>query len=893
MITASQAFMNKVANGEAPSMRMQFIPASGDPFYLSDGDFWAESISFNEATSQSGTFTVGAAVIGEFNFTLNNFGGTLTDEIFAGAKVIPSVYYDINGTPEYLPKGVYYVASHKTNGNLIRVKAYDAMKLLDENKTTITYPTTVQAIVNAICTASGITLATQTIPNGTYSISLAPESDMTDRQLLSAVCEITGNFARMDENGHLYVGWYDFSNPVTIANTFDGKDLWTQPITLTGVRVNAYSGDDTYFYGTDDNVVTVSNNPLVYAGNGQEICNMLGARITGATFRPGSLPILSNPCLQSGDVLEITDNITHDTYLLPITELTYTKGLTETVSCSFENTEDADLRPTIEGLLKKSIDEASAIATQASETAQETEQHFWFTSGTGSEAGAHIAEVPKTTFERRPSGGNTLMRSNGVQIRDGTAVMARFSGDQIRIGQEDVEGYSNVIDSEKWTVVEHKYSGSGTLEGRNIVEVGAVLGSSEESTFWMSDNNFHGTASSASEAHLYLDFNEDVVPDADGSFVFWGRYDDGSAHVFNNRQFQTTKLRYFVDNTVDISSADKTELLEQETDYPYISKVYFSAGITFSAFSCADGVLYETASGKKFILCPQNAVTYYTYSGAYSGGEDKIIADIPTAYTLIEPTSDPGNYSLDLGTWTNEQLNKLRMTIVSDGQGGYKISHFYDYVEPFLVFDQHVPRPKYMLGTRQADMLGDFSFGAGENVNPIGHHSVTIGQNLIASYDDQIIFGKNNESTNNYVLAIGNGTDEETRSNCLEIGWDGSIKSAGEVEDGNGTSISDLLANFTDFFKVKEYPYAYSNLNPGAGLNISATDFGFSRPTGYVPIAFLRTNSGSVNVSVIGVNVQATGSGAAMSIYNHSNAARSYTATIVVLYARASMITTA
>ena len=154
MITASQAFMNKVASGEVPSMRMQFIPASGEPFYLSDGDFWAESISFNEATSQSGTFTVGAAVIGEFNFTLNNFGGTLTDEIFAGAKVIPSVYYDINGTPEYLPKGVYYVASHKTNGNLIRVKAYDGMKLLDENKTTITYPTTVQAVVEAICTAS-------------------------------------------------------------------------------------------------------------------------------------------------------------------------------------------------------------------------------------------------------------------------------------------------------------------------------------------------------------------------------------------------------------------------------------------------------------------------------------------------------------------------------------------------------------------------------------------------------------------------------------------------------------------------------------------------------------------------------------------------------------------
>ena len=106
------------------------------------------------------------------------------------------------------------------------------------------------------------------------------------------------------------------------------------------------------------------------------------------------------------------------------------------------------------------------------------------------------------------------------------------------------------------------------------------------------------------------------------------------------------------------------------------------------------------------------------------------------------------------------------------------------------------------------------------------------------------------------------------------------------------TKILQQLALFTDFFIIKEYPYAYSNLNPGAGLNISATDFGFLRPTGYVPIAFLRTNSGSVNVAVIGANVQATGSGAALSIYNHSNAARSYTATITVLYARSSMVTT-
>ena len=105
------------------------------------------------------------------------------------------------------------------------------------------------------------------------------------------------------------------------------------------------------------------------------------------------------------------------------------------------------------------------------------------------------------------------------------------------------------------------------------------------------------------------------------------------------------------------------------------------------------------------------------------------------------------------------------------------------------------------------------------------------------------------------------------------------------------TQLSELQSLFTDFFKVKEYTYAYS-LNSGSTLNITATNFGFSRPTGYVPIAILRATSGTLNVAVIGTNIQATGGGAAMTIYNHSNATRAYTATLTILYARSSMVTT-
>lgn len=111
------------------------------------------------------------------------------------------------------------------------------------------------------------------------------------------------------------------------------------------------------------------------------------------------------------------------------------------------------------------------------------------------------------------------------------------------------------------------------------------------------------------------------------------------------------------------------------------------------------------------------------------------------------------------------------------------------------------------------------------------------------------------------------------------------------VTDTEKTTWNNKIDAESDFFITKEYPYSYSNLNAGAGLNISATQFDFHRPTGYVPIAVLRMTSGSVNVSVIGVNILATGSVAAMSLYNHSNAARSYTASITILYAKSSLVT--
>lgn len=450
MINCSAAFKAKINNGDVPLMRMQLISANGRTIWLEDGQFWGNSISFSDATSQDGSFTVGSAIIGCFNFGLTNFDRSLDSIDFEGAIVIPFVYFDIDGTNEYLPKGIFYVTSHTTSGNIIRCVAMDGLKLLDQSRTPITYPTTVQALVGAICAANGMTLDTSTIPNGNFVLNAPTDAsgeqmNLTDRQMLSYACECIGCFARMNELGHLIIGWYDFENAVNLTTTFDGKSLWTEPIIVTGLRIGLGKGSgallamsidangnvvymrssnvsDTFainsngeliatapsgvtyqivneelirvgeeipapseddssnfdiLYGTDDRVIKISDNPYITQSNVVNVCEIISNKIFATPFRPGSLPLLANPCLQSGDVLRVTDRYANFTYLFPVTSTTYNKQVTQTAVCAFENKEDNDLRPTqsynmnvsVESAIKQA-QEADAIARAAQEMAE-------------------------------------------------------------------------------------------------------------------------------------------------------------------------------------------------------------------------------------------------------------------------------------------------------------------------------------------------------------------------------------------------------------------------------------------------------------------------------------------------------------------------------------------
>ena len=427
MIPATQTFKEKVNNGDAPLYRMKLLTADGTERWIEDNRFWQNGISFSNGTSTNGNFDIGATVIGSFNFILNNHDGYFNSIDFRGAIVYPYAYYMDGEERIEIQKGQYYVATHTTPGRTIRCTALDGLKLFDQSNSFVTYPVSFESLVRYLAEKNNVNVANDTIPNGSYIITEEPEEALTDRQKLSYACQITGNYATMNSEGELYIGWYDCENPVGITTTFEGKDLWTKPITITGVSITIPKGEDaeallrmdilndghlyftnnsdvevsfyinsngelvaelpdgstdvytiidgalyrtggeyravgtdiTFLYGTGENVLYVNDNPYITQDNLFEIAQMIGERVIGMTIRPGTLPVLSNPCLEAGDVLEITDRITDLKYLLPITNFVYNRSITETVTCDFEAKEYDDLRPTseynIQNIIRKTV----------------------------------------------------------------------------------------------------------------------------------------------------------------------------------------------------------------------------------------------------------------------------------------------------------------------------------------------------------------------------------------------------------------------------------------------------------------------------------------------------------------------------------------------------------
>lgn len=175
------------------------------------------------------------------------------------------------------------------------------------------------------------------------------------------------------------------------------------------------------------------------------------------------------------------------------------------------------------------LTDANETAWNANSVATGLNQYFWFKDGNTTEAGAHITEVPQSTFETTPSGGNVLVKSVGMYIRKGLSVFASYLEDGVRLFKNGTVGdNTTTLFASFLTSGARIYDGAGTL----IAHLGYGEGNIESGA-GTTDKPYYILGSPPNTSSV-----SDYNPTTEYSQGEWVKYDD-KLYVYINQTAST------------------------------------------------------------------------------------------------------------------------------------------------------------------------------------------------------------------------------------------------------------------------------------------------------------------------------------------------------------------
>lgn len=380
-------------------------PALRTVLHLTNEHIWDNGITLDCATSSDSSFDIGSAIVSSLSVVINNINGDYSQYDFYDARVTLylGVAGDIDGSDvqRYYRIGLYVVDAPTYNGSLITLDCLDNMIWFDtpfSDVTGISYPAYAGEVVDAICSAVGVTLATQTFPNyhlDATKVLAEPEGSLSCREVLQYVAQMCCCYCKINTAGELVLAWYDktainnlvdydggtFSTTTTpysdgcdldggtfnpwntgdsgnggtfeelrdrvfISNNYDIQ-VSTDDVVITGCRVrNNTSNDSAYdvlwvdstLEQTHDRyVLVIDDNPLITdETKATSIANLVGSILAGLPVRGFTATSLSDFSYETGDMATVVD-FRGNRYYTWLTHFTFTTNNSENFSCGVES----------------------------------------------------------------------------------------------------------------------------------------------------------------------------------------------------------------------------------------------------------------------------------------------------------------------------------------------------------------------------------------------------------------------------------------------------------------------------------------------------------------------------------------------------------------------------
>ena len=322
MINVTEKYKECIKEERIFSLEYTIILKDDSQIPLTMSDVLAYSI--NSATSSDSTFDVGSVVAAKLSLTIDNTDERFEDVDLTDARISTKIGLLVEDSFEYVTKGIFYINSAQDSGDTIVIEAYDKILFLDlpYAESTLAYPATIREILQEACTHCGITLDTTTIGTGAnYIVNSRPVTDsLTFRDIVSYCGKILGKYAYISADQKLKFAWYEKSNSPYEITEQSSLTKNRSSMTITGARfgytvTTVKAGETepteenkTAFVGTEGYVLTMEDNPLIQTEDmANKVMNILKSSVVGTTIRVYSLSCLSDPTIEAGDSIKVTD----------------------------------------------------------------------------------------------------------------------------------------------------------------------------------------------------------------------------------------------------------------------------------------------------------------------------------------------------------------------------------------------------------------------------------------------------------------------------------------------------------------------------------------------------------------------------------------------------------
>lgn len=269
-----------------------------------------------------------------------NYGSCGEESFAPGAIFIPSITVSIinctdniqgkemllemglkldNGTVEYVPMG-YFTAEKPTKDKYtISFTAYGRLmsKLGRYYVTELTYPTTINQVINEIKTKTGVDIVFNNL-SGTGQIT-SPIAAMPYRDALGIVAGCLGGFVTERADGKIIISKFALNDAAAIDTSFcySYPVVYDDDYEIKGVTV--VSGENVYSSATDEHNVEFNNDYVT-----QSLFNTIVSNIVGIKFTPAEVQFLGDIRIDPWDSALLTDGPGDAGIKVPCMSITHT-----------------------------------------------------------------------------------------------------------------------------------------------------------------------------------------------------------------------------------------------------------------------------------------------------------------------------------------------------------------------------------------------------------------------------------------------------------------------------------------------------------------------------------------------------------------------------------------